>query len=77
MIINYITSFAEYLNKTGYQVTNDKIARFLEMFYDSGADFSDTDDVVSIMKLTFCKDKEESMELPALFHRFREDYESI
>lgn len=75
MVVNYITNFIEYLNNNGFSISSDKIPRFFELFNASDADFSSTNDVITIMKLVFCHNHAESITLPALFKKFREHYE--
>lgn len=77
MIFNFITSFVDYLNKEGFQISNDKISVFFEMFNDSGIDFSDIDSVIALMKIVFCRSLAESTVLPELFHKFKKEFKSM
>lgn len=75
MVVNYITNFTEYLNNNGFSISSDRIPRFFELFNSSGADFSSTEDVITIMKLVFCNNHAESITLPTFFKKFQEHYE--
>ena len=77
MITNYITSFVEYLNNLGYQISNDKVKSFLEMFSSGDIDFSDIEQVVACMKINFCRNREESRQFKQHFHSFIEEIEKI
>lgn len=47
------------------------------MFNGSGADFSEVDDVVTIMKIVFCRNYAESSSLPEHFNTFRKRFDEI
>ena len=77
MILNYITSFVEYLNMAGYSISNDKVENFFEMFHDSGINFSDKEELIALMKITFCTNRNEKENLPKHFSAFFKNSQEI
>lgn len=73
MIFDYMTEFAEYLNDRGYAVTQDKISRFLSLKNEE-IDFTEETEILPLMKLCFCRNKEESDSFPGYFHQYIKDY---
>lgn len=70
MIINYIVDFVQYLNENGFEITNDKISRFFYAMNDTEIDFTERDDVLSLMQTTFCTNKYQVDVLPEYFDNY-------
>lgn len=66
MIFDYITEFAGYLNDRGYAVTQNKISRFLSLKNEE-TDFTREAEIIPLMKLCFCRNKEEADSFFRLF----------
>lgn len=49
-----IVEFADFLNNNDYQVSSDKIDRFIKMFNDNNLHIDDTNDVLCAMRICFC-----------------------
>ena len=54
MVSDYIVDLTQYLNKNGFNITNENINRFFKMMADDDIDFTDENDVVTLMKTVFC-----------------------
>ena len=73
MIFDYMTEFAGYLNDRGYAVTQDKISRFLSLKNEE-TDFTREAEIIPLMKLCFCRNKEEADSFSDYFHQDIKDY---
>lgn len=73
MIFDYMTEFAGYLNDRGYAVTQDKISRFLSLKNEE-TDFTREAEIIPLMKLCFCRNKEEANSFADYFHQYIKDY---
>lgn len=73
MIFDYMTEFAGYLNDRGYAVTQDKISRFLSLKNEE-TDFTREAEIIPLMKLCFCRNKEEADSFSGYFHQYIKDY---
>lgn len=49
-----IVEFADFLNSNDYQISSDKIVRFMKMFNDDNLRITDTSDVLCAMRICFC-----------------------
>lgn len=58
MVLEYLTDFAEYLNRNGYDVTQDKITRFLSI-KTGEIDFTKPKEILPLLKICFCRNSEE------------------
>lgn len=68
-----MTAFAGYLNNNGYEVTQDKISRFL-FLKNEEIDFTKEEDVLPLMKLCFCRNKKEADAFSDYFHQYIKKY---
>lgn len=57
MVSDYIVDLTQYLNKNGFNITNENINRFFKMMADDDIDFTDENDVVTLMKTVFCTNR--------------------
>ena len=73
MIFDYITEFAGYLNDRGYAVTQNKISRFLSLKNEE-TDFTREAEIIPLMKLCFCRNKEEADSFSDYFYQYIKDY---
>jgi len=73
MIFDYITEFAGYLNDRGYAVTQNKISRFLSLKNEE-TDFTREAEIIPLMKLCFCRNKEEADSFSDYFCQYIKDY---
>ena len=72
MIFDYITEFAGYLNDRGYAVTQNKISRFLSLKNEE-TDFTREAEIIPLMKLCFCRNKEEADSFSDYFYQYIKD----
>lgn len=68
-----MTEFAGYLNDNGYEVTQDKISRFLSLKNEE-IDFTKEEDILPLMKLCFCRNKKEAGTFSDYFHQYIKKY---
>ena len=68
-----MTGFAGYLNDNGYEVTQDKISRFLSLKNEE-IDFTKEEDILPLMKLCFCRNKKEAGTFSDYFHQYIKKY---
>ena len=61
----------------GYSISNDKVENFFEMFHDSGINFSDKEELIALMKITFCTNRNEKENLPKHFSAFFKNSQEI
>ena len=73
MILNYITSFVEYLNNCEYGISTDKIEKCIAMFNDSGIDFADENSAKMLMQIAFCSTFEQRNAFNYHFKAFFKD----
>ena len=73
MIFDYITEFAGYLNDRGYAVTQNKISSFLSLKNEE-TDFTRDAESIPLMKLCFCRNKEEADSFSDYFYQYIKDY---
>ena len=73
MILNYITSFVEYLNNCEYGISTDKIEKCIKMFNDSGIDFADEGSARMLMQIAFCSTFEQRKTFHLHFKAFFKD----
>lgn len=57
MLEEYIVGLVQYLNHNGYSVTSESISRFFKMMADNDIDFSNEEDVTTLMKIVFCNSR--------------------
>ncbi|MCD7894164.1 MAG: VWA domain-containing protein [Erysipelotrichaceae bacterium] len=82
MITDYIVDFSSYLNAhdDGFAIMSDKIKRFFEIMADDDLDFTNTDDVLGIMKAVFCSNYQQYILIDDYFKSYwydKQNYESI
>lgn len=70
MVTEFIVEFTNYLNQKDFKISAKKIFNFFEMMSDENISFSEREDVISLMKLTFCTSRLEVQNLPEEFDKF-------
>lgn len=73
----FISSLANYLNEKEYNVSTDKISRFLKMFNVEDVDFSQIEDVEAAAKTCFCSNAAQYMGFNETFKYFCTNYSDI
>ena len=80
MVVDYIVDFTSYLNSFNFGISNNQIDRFFTMMQEEEIDFSDHEDLVELMKIVFCSNRNQCEELPNHFKNFikeRENFVSV
>lgn len=77
MTVGPIIEFVQYLNENGYSISPDKISRFFEILSNEDDMYVETNELLSLMKSTFCSSKEEVLVLPEHFDYFLKRHEEL
>lgn len=70
MVNDYIVDLAQFLNKNGFSITNENINRFFRMMSSGNIDFTNEDDIITLMKVVFCTNRIQYEN----FHTYFNDY---
>ena len=77
MIEQILIEFINFLNKNDFNVNISKIFHFMDMLNNEDISFANYEDVVGIMRISFCTNKYESDNIGILFKKFLKDYKAI
>lgn len=77
MIEKILIEFIDFLNKNEFNINVSKIFNFINMMNNEDISFANYDDVLGLMKISFCTNQDENNNIEKLFKKFLNNYEEL